>query len=96
MLTEERAAEIALKRETLTRMALFRIKSGPGSFGKIAKASGGRLQAATLCELLDCKPMPLEKWRLLKRALDKLERAEQKREDTHQSAAPTASLKGSL
>ena len=82
MLTEERAAEIALKRETVTRLALYQLRHGPGSLGRIEKESGGRLQAATLCEVLDsCKPMSLDRWRLLKKALDKLERAEQKCSD---------------
>ena len=61
----------AEKRETMERLVAFR-RNGLGTTHKIAEAAG--LSPDTIRSMLDAKPHPIDEWRQVKKALDRLEK----------------------
>lgn len=68
------ASEAArFKRETADRLAAYRSKWGPGCMGRLAPLCGGDVNADELTRMCDRERFPIEMWRLVAAALDKLE-----------------------
>ena len=68
------ASEAArFKRETADRLAAYRSKWGPGCMGRLAALCGGDVNADKLTRMCDRERFPIETWRQVAAALDKLE-----------------------
>lgn len=68
------ASEAArFKRETADRLVAYRSKWGPGCMGRLAALCGGDVNADKLTRMCDRERFPIEMWRLVAAALDKLE-----------------------
>lgn len=68
------ASEAArFKRETADRLAAYRSKWGPGCMGRLAALCGGDVNADELTRMCNRERFPIEMWRLVAAALDKLE-----------------------
>lgn len=68
------ASEAArFKRETADRLVAYRSKWGPGCMGRLAALCGGDVNADKLTRMCDREKFPIETWRLVAAALDKLE-----------------------
>lgn len=67
------ASEAArFKRDTADRLVAYRSKWGPGCMGRLA-ALCGDVNADKLTRMCDRERFPIEMWRLVAAALDKLE-----------------------
>lgn len=68
------ASEAAwFKRDTADRLAAYRSKWGPGCMGRLAALCGGDVNADKLTRMCGRERFPIEMWRLVAAALDKLE-----------------------
>lgn len=68
------ASEAArFKRDTADRLVAYRSKWGPGCMGRLAALCGGDVNADKLTRMCDRERFPIEMWRLVAAALDKLE-----------------------
>nr|DAE03242.1 MAG TPA: hypothetical protein [Siphoviridae sp. ct2kB26] len=68
------ASEAArFKREAADRLVAYRSKWGPGCMGRLAALCGGDVNADKLTRMCDRERFPIEMWRLVAAALDKLE-----------------------
>ena len=68
------ASEAArFKRETADRLVAYRSKWGPGCMGRLAALCGGDVNADKLTRMCNRERFPVEMWRLVAAALDKLE-----------------------
>lgn len=68
------ASEAArFKRDTADRLLAYRSKWGPGCMGRLATLCGGDVNADKLTRMCDRERFPVETWRLVAAALDKLE-----------------------
>ena len=68
------ASEAArFKRDTADRLVAYRSKWGPGCMGRLAALCGGDVNADKLTRMCDRERFPIEIWRLVAAALDKLE-----------------------
>lgn len=68
------ASEAArFKRDTADRLAAYRAKWGPGCMGRLAALCGGDVNADELTRMCDRERFPIEMWRQVAAALDKLE-----------------------
>lgn len=68
------ASEAArFKRQTADRLVAYRSKWGPGCMGRLAALCGGDVNADKLTRMCDRERFPIEMWRLVAAALDKLE-----------------------
>lgn len=68
------ASEAArFKRETADRLVAYRSKWGPGCMGRLAALCGGEVNADKLTRMCDREKFPIETWRQVAAALDKLE-----------------------
>lgn len=68
------ASEAArFKRETADRLVAYRSKWGPGCMGRLAALCGGDVNAGKLTRMCDREKFPIETWRQVAAALDKLE-----------------------
>lgn len=68
------ASEAArFKRETADRLMAYRSKWGPGCMGRLAALCGGDVNADKLTRMCDRERFPVETWRQVAAALDKLE-----------------------
>lgn len=68
------ASEAArFKRETADRLVAYRSKWGLGCMGRLAALCGGDVNADKLTRMCDRERFPIEMWRLVAAALDKLE-----------------------
>ena len=68
------ASEAArFKRETADRLVAYRSKWGPGCMGRLAALCGGDVNADKLTRMCDRERFPVEMWRQVAAALDKLE-----------------------
>ena len=68
------ASEAArFKRETADRLVAYRSKWGPGCMGRLAALCGGDVNADKLTRMCGRERFPIEMWRLVAAALDKLE-----------------------
>ena len=68
------ASEAArFKRDTADRLVAYRSKWGPGCMGRLAALCGGDVNADKLTRMCDRERFPVETWRLVAAALDKLE-----------------------
>lgn len=68
------ASEAArFKRDTADRLVAYRSKWGPGCMGRLAVLCGGDVNADKLTRMCDRERFPIEMWRLVAAALDKLE-----------------------
>ena len=68
------ASEAArFKRDTADRLAAYRAKWGPGCMGRLAALCGGDVNADKLTRMCDRERFPIEMWRQVAAALDKLE-----------------------
>ena len=68
------ASEAArFKRETADRLVAYRSKWGPGCMGRLAALCGGDVNADKLTRMCDRERFPVETWRQVAAALDKLE-----------------------
>lgn len=68
------ASEAArFKRETADRLVAYRSKWGPGCMGRLAALCGGDVNADKLTRMCDRERFPVETWRQVVAALDKLE-----------------------
>lgn len=84
------ASEAArFKRDTADRLVAYRSKWGPGCMGRLAALCGGDVNADKLTRMCDRERFPVEMWRKVAAALDKLEGGN---EDGRQSEWPTGGL----
>lgn len=68
------ASEAArFKRDTADRLVAYRSKWGPGCMGRLAALCGGDVNADKLTRMCDREKFPIETWRQVAAALDKLE-----------------------
>ena len=68
------ASEAArFKRDTADRLVAYRAKWGPGCMGRLAALCGGDVNADELTRMYNRERFPIEMWRLVAAALDKLE-----------------------
>ena len=68
------ASEAArFKRDTADRLVAYRSKWGPGCMGRLAALCGGDVNADKLTRMCDRERFPIEMWRQVAAALDKLE-----------------------
>lgn len=68
------ASEAArFKRETADRLVAYRSKWGPGCMGRLAALCGDDVNADKLSRMCDRERFPIEMWRQVAAALDKLE-----------------------
>lgn len=68
------ASEAArFKRDTADRLVAYRSKWGLGCMGRLAALCGGDVNADKLTRMCDRERFPIEMWRLVAAALDKLE-----------------------
>lgn len=68
------ASEAArFKRDTADRLVAYRSKWGPGCMGRLAALCGGDVNADKLTRMCAREKFPIEAWRLVAAALDKLE-----------------------
>lgn len=68
------ASEAArFKRETADRLVAYRSKWGSGCMGRLAALCGGDVNADKLTRMCDREKFPIETWRQVAAALDKLE-----------------------
>lgn len=68
------ASEAArFKRDTADRLEAYRSKLGPGCMGRLAALCGGDVNADKLTRMCDRERFPVETWRQVAAALDKLE-----------------------
>lgn len=68
------ASEAArFKRDTADRLVAYRSKWGPGCMGRLAALCGGDVNADKLTRMCDRERFPIETWRQVAAALDKLE-----------------------
>lgn len=68
------ASEAArFKRDTADRLVAYRSKWGPGCMGRLAALCGGDVSADKLTRMCDREKFPIETWRQVAAALDKLE-----------------------
>lgn len=68
------ASEAArFKRDTADRLVAYRSKWGPGCMGRLAALCGGDVNADELTRMYNRERFPIEMWRLVAAALDKLE-----------------------
>ena len=68
------ASEAArFKRDTADRLVAYRSKWGPGCMGRLAALCGGDVNADKLTRMCDRERFPVETWRQVAAALDKLE-----------------------
>lgn len=68
------ASEAArFKRDTADRLVAYRSKWGPGCMGRLAALCGGDVNADKLTRMCDRERFPVEMWRQVAAALDKLE-----------------------
>lgn len=68
------ASEAArFKRETADRLVAYRSKWGLGCMGRLAALCGGDVNADKLTRMCDRERFPIEMWRQVAAALDKLE-----------------------
>lgn len=68
------ASEAArFKRDTADRLVAYRSKWGPGCMGRLAALCGGDVSADKLTRMCDRERFPIEMWRQVAAALDKLE-----------------------
>lgn len=68
------ASEAArFKRDTADRLVAYRSKWGPGCMGRLAALCGGDVNADKLTRMCGRERFPIEMWRLVAAALDKLE-----------------------
>ena len=69
------ASEAArFKREAADRLVAYRSKWGPGCMGRLAALCGGDVNADKLTRMCDRERFPIEMWRQVAAALDKMER----------------------
>lgn len=61
------------KRETADRLVAYRSKWGPGCMGRLAALCGDDVNADKLTRMCDRERFPVEMWRQVAAALDKLE-----------------------
>ena len=61
------------KRVTADRLGAYRSKWGPGCMGRLAALCGGDVNADKLTRMCDRERFPVETWRQVAAALDKLE-----------------------
>ena len=61
------------KRDTADRLVAYRSKWGLGCMGRLAALCGGDVNADKLTRMCDRERFPIEMWRLVAAALDKLE-----------------------
>lgn len=68
------ASEAArFKRDTADRLVAYRSKWGPGCMGRLAALCGGDVNADKLTRMCGRERFPIEMWRQVAAALDKLE-----------------------
>lgn len=68
------ASEAArFKRDTADRLVAYRSKWGPGCMGRLAALCGGDVNADKLTRMCDRERFPVEMWRQVAAALEKLE-----------------------
>ena len=68
------ASEAArFKRDTADRLVAYRSKWGPGCMGRLAALCGGDVNADKLARMCDRERFPIEVWRQVAAALEKLE-----------------------
>lgn len=68
------ASEAArFKREAADRLVAYRSKWGPGCMGRLAALCGGDVNADKLTRMCDRERFPIEMWRQVAAALDKME-----------------------
>lgn len=68
------ASEAArFKRDAADRLVAYRSKWGPGCMGRLAALCGGDVNADKLTRMCDRERFPIEMWRQVAAALDKLE-----------------------
>ena len=68
------ASEAArFKRQTADRLVAYRSKWGLGCMGRLAALCGGDVNADKLTRMCDREKFPIETWRQVAAALDKLE-----------------------
>ena len=68
------ASEAArFKRDTADRLVAYRSKWGPGCMGRLAALCGGDVNADKLTRMCNRERFPIEMWRQVAAALDKLE-----------------------
>ena len=67
------SAAARFKRDTADRLVAYRSKWGPGCIGRLAALCGGDVNADKLTRMCDRERFPIEMWRLVAAALDKLE-----------------------
>ena len=68
------ASEAArFKRDTADRLVAYRSKWGQGRMGRLAALCGGDVNADKLTRMCDRERFPIEVWRLVAAALEKLE-----------------------
>lgn len=68
------ASEAArFKRETADRLVAYRSSQGLGCLGKLERLCGGDVNADKLTRMCDREKFPIETWRQVAAALDKLE-----------------------
>lgn len=68
------ASEAArFKRETADRLVAYRSKWGPGCMGRLSALCGGDVNADKLTRMCGREKFPIETWRQVAAALDKLE-----------------------
>lgn len=68
------ASEAArFKRDTADRLVAYRSKWGPGCMGRLSALCGGDVNADKLTRMCDREKFPIETWRQVAAALDKLE-----------------------
>ena len=70
--TPEGGGTVSAARET-DRLVAYRSKWGPGCMGRLAALCGGDVNADKLTRMCDWERFPIEMWRQVAAALDKLE-----------------------